>query len=258
MDNTTICWVDLSAGQQKPSRVFGTISLKYHCYYLKPNDLLFSEIEKIQPTVLVFAYDSPSSECLSLLQKTKSNYPSIPILMVTKTHSEALAIWALRTRVWDYFVEPVSFTDFDDAIIRVSGLKEKNKQRKRETVTRINSSPSFRNKSASKQLILKAEAYIQKNYQKDLTAAGVAEQVGMSSSHFSRHFNSFTGESFCNYLWSIRFDKAKSMLIDPEVSITSVCYEIGCTIPPILQKNFETMELISPSEFQAQLKRTAS
>lgn len=256
MSNTTICWVDLSNGQNKPNRVFGTISLKYTCYYLRNSDLLFSEIEKIQPTVLVFSYDSPTSNSLSQLEKTKSRFPSIPILMITSTHSEALAVWALRARVWDYFVEPVSFKDFDEAFIKVSNIKEQNITRKRETVTRINRAPSFRKKSANKQLILKAKAFIKENYQKDLTAARVANHIGMSSSHFSRHFNMETGKGFSHYLWSIRIDMAKRMLIDPDISITSVCFDIGCSDPAYFAKKFREMEFISPSEYQSDLALT--
>jgi DNA-binding NtrC family response regulator len=67
-------------------------------------------LEKIQKTgtrVLFFEYDYPDIIRLSWLQQIKLRHPSIPIIFVTEQHSEALAIWALRSRVWDYFVKPL-------------------------------------------------------------------------------------------------------------------------------------------------------
>src|SRR5207302_2654273 len=44
---------------------------------------------------------------LDVLQSTRVEYPAVPVVMITVVHSEALAVWALRARVWDYLVMPV-------------------------------------------------------------------------------------------------------------------------------------------------------
>ena len=38
---------------------------------------------------------------------SRDDHPALPILMLTDTHSEELAVWAMRTRVWNYLVKPV-------------------------------------------------------------------------------------------------------------------------------------------------------
>src|SRR5882672_402209 len=66
-----------------------------------------------QPDAIVFDFCDASKENLRLLLTVKRRYPAIPILMVTEEHSETLAIWAFRARVWNYFVKPVSIREFN-------------------------------------------------------------------------------------------------------------------------------------------------
>ncbi len=52
--------------------------------------------------------------------------------------------------------------------------------------------------------------YCEKNYQEEtLSLSDVADQVGLSSSHFSTTFKQETGKSFVEFLTSVRMDKAK-------------------------------------------------
>ena len=260
MNNCNVLWFDMGIERYKHSHLFEMVSRKFNSRYFeyRDNDSVSSEIDHFEPTVIVFLYDIPTSNGLSQLDKTKRKYPSIPILMVTKTHSEALAIWALRARVWDYFVAPVSAADFIDVLGVVSYLKNNNVQRKRTNVTRLKASPSLKQKSPRKQMILRAISYIKKNYTKKLTATIVAEHIGMSSSHFSRQFQMETGMNFNNFLWSIRINMAKTLLIDPSISITSVCFDIGCTEPAYFTKKFRELESITPSEYQDNMAKTAT
>ncbi|NNE61661.1 MAG: response regulator, partial [Woeseia sp.] len=62
---------------------------------------------------ICFDVDYPDQDALDLLRKTKAQFPSIPILMLTTQHSEALAVWAFRAGVIDYLVKPVSRTDLN-------------------------------------------------------------------------------------------------------------------------------------------------
>lgn len=58
-------------------------------------------------------FDCPDLAGLSLLQEIKLKSPSIPITMFTVQHSEELAIWAMRSRVWEYVVLPLSAAEIN-------------------------------------------------------------------------------------------------------------------------------------------------
>ena len=63
-------------------------------------------------------------------------------------------------------------------------------------------------------MITEAKEFIVKNYQEEtLSLSDVANQVGLSSSHFSTTFKQETGNLFVEFLTSVRMDKAKEMLL---------------------------------------------
>ncbi|HOV19810.1 MAG TPA: hypothetical protein PLK10_10300, partial [Ottowia sp.] len=53
-------------------------------------------------------FDYPDRTRLAAVPLLRREFPALPLLMFTEYHTEALAIWAFRCRVWDYRVKPVS------------------------------------------------------------------------------------------------------------------------------------------------------
>ena len=74
----------------------------------------------------------------------------------------------------------------------------------------------YRNKISDKkytEVIDKAKKYIQENYQNDeMSLQSVALNVNISSNHFSTIFRKETGETFIDYLTTVRMDRAKELL----------------------------------------------
>src|SRR6185437_10746703 len=58
--------------------------------------------------LICFNFDYPEMGSLKLIPETKSRWPSIPILMVTLHCSADLAVWAMRARVFDLLVKPLT------------------------------------------------------------------------------------------------------------------------------------------------------
>lgn len=56
--------------------------------------------ERQQADMICMHFDRPDTLNLNLLLEVKRNSPSIPITMFTVQHSEELAVWAMRSRVW--------------------------------------------------------------------------------------------------------------------------------------------------------------
>src|SRR5690349_5516339 len=52
--------------------------------------------------VACFDFEHPQVDQLKAMRDFKIAYPSVPLLMLTTQHSEALAVWAFRARVWNY------------------------------------------------------------------------------------------------------------------------------------------------------------
>ncbi len=68
--------------------------LDRHCELHIPygGNNLSALMAKVSPKALCFVYDCMEINRLKLLKQTKKTHPSLPILMVTEQHSEALAV----------------------------------------------------------------------------------------------------------------------------------------------------------------------
>ena len=60
----------------------------------------------------------------------------------------------------------------------------------------------------------RALTLVDRNFAKDLTDAAVAQQLGLSTSHFRFLFKQATGQPFHKYLVSLRLEKARRMLVE--------------------------------------------
>ena len=76
-------------------------------------------------------------------------------------------------------------------------------------------------------LIEKALDYIKAHYNEALTIVELAKYTGFSSVYFSRLFKQYTKYTFRTYLQKLRCEKACVLLRETEMSIQSICMEVG-------------------------------
>jgi len=76
-------------------------------------------------------------------------------------------------------------------------------------------------------LIDRALALVERNYARQITDAAVAQQLGLSTSHFRHLFRMATGQPFHKYLVAVRLEKAKQMLVEEQSPIGSVAKSVG-------------------------------
>src|SRR6185369_2624806 len=82
--------------------------------------------------LICFNFDYPQMSGLKLIPEYKKRWPSAPILMLTMQNSADLALWALRSRVFDLLVKPVTAQEMQRCMQRVqSALVAKRSQSER-------------------------------------------------------------------------------------------------------------------------------
>src|SRR6185437_10236015 len=69
--------------------------------------------------VLCFDFDYPDMSGLKLIPQAKRRWPSAPILMLTLQNSADLAVWALRSRVFDLLTKPINSREIERMLERV-------------------------------------------------------------------------------------------------------------------------------------------
>jgi AraC-like DNA-binding protein len=73
----------------------------------------------------------------------------------------------------------------------------------------------------------------------------------MSAGHFSRSFREAFGESPYSYLMTRRIERAKTLLRRGDMSVTDVCFAVGCTSLGSFSSRFAELVGESPSAYRA-------
>jgi len=220
---------------------------------------LYEDIVASQPDILCFDYDCPEVDGLARLRQVKKDFPSLPILMLTEHNSEELTVWALRSRVWDYFVKPLDCEAFLHAIKQLHELRNcgqrgaarqivvpgSSRQRDEERRSAADAAAN-----SAERAVAKAKAYVAKSYAEKISAREVADLCNMSQFHFSRSFKRICGVTFSDYLLEIRVRKAVELLSRPRATVTGACYEVGFRDPSYFGRIFKRYAGITPSEYR--------
>jgi len=114
---------------------------------------------------------------------------------------------------------------------------------------------SVREKRINNRLILKAIEYIRKNYRNKITLEEVANELNISPHYFSKLFKDEVGETFIDYLTSLRIQKSKELLAENQLSGKEICFEIGYGDPNYFSRNFKRIVGITPTEYKEVIQK---
>ena len=102
-------------------------------------------------------------------------------------------------------------------------------------------------------VITRAKAYIQQNYAEDLSLGQVAKAVNTSVFYFCKMFKKATGINFTDYLSRVRIEKAKNLLLNPNLRISEIAFEVGFQSLTHFNRVFKKVLGLAPTEYRAKL-----
>ncbi len=91
--------------------------------------------------------------------------------------------------------------------------------------------------------------YIVSHYKKKLTLEELANNAGLSVSHYSRLFKKYTGHSPIDYLTLLRMDRAKELLLLSDYKLKSIANSVGYEDEFYFSRIFKKIVGLSPSGF---------
>ena len=107
--------------------------------------------------------------------------------------------------------------------------------------------------NAEPPLVLKAREYIDKHKTEELSLATVAKVAGASVFHFCKVFHKTTGLKFTNYVARVRLEDARTRLLNPNLRISEIAYDVGFQSLTQFNRTFKRVFGQSPTEFREQL-----
>ena len=97
----------------------------------------------------------------------------------------------------------------------------------------------------------RARDRMDREYARPLDVAALARTALMSSAHFSRQFRAAYGETPYSYLMTRRIERAKLLLRRGDMSVTEVCFEVGCTSLGSFSARFTELVGETPTAYRA-------
>ncbi|WMX48886.1 helix-turn-helix transcriptional regulator [Streptomyces roseicoloratus] len=92
---------------------------------------------------------------------------------------------------------------------------------------------------------------IDRDYAEPLDVPALARAALMSAGHFQRSFRTAYGETPYSYLMTRRIERAKTLLRRGDLSVTEVCFAVGCTSLGSFSTRFTELVGESPSAYRA-------
>jgi transcriptional regulator GlxA family with amidase domain len=99
--------------------------------------------------------------------------------------------------------------------------------------------------------LCRARDRMDREYAQPLDVSVLARTALMSPAHFSRRFREAYSETPYSYLMTRRIERAKALLRRGDLSVTEVCFAVGCTSLGSFSARFTELVGETPSRYRA-------
>lgn len=110
-------------------------------------------------------------------------------------------------------------------------------------------------KDNSSEVIERAKAIMYEHYDTEIDLNEIAAKLCSSYSKFRKIFKKYTGYSPADYFQEIKIRKAKELLLETNMSIKEVAYELNFSSYEYFLSRFKKRTGLSPQKFKHQLKK---
>ncbi len=104
----------------------------------------------------------------------------------------------------------------------------------------------------------RARDRMDRDFAEPLDVPALAGEALMSPGHFSRSFRAAFGETPYSHLMTRRIERAKALLRRGDLSVTEVCFAVGCTSLGSFSSRFTELVGETPSAYRARTHETGA
>jgi AraC-like DNA-binding protein len=115
----------------------------------------------------------------------------------------------------------------------------------------VSSGPPTEQQLRDLALLRRVRDRIDREYAKPLDVEALARGVHMSAGHLSRQFKAAYGEAPYRYLMTRRIERAMALLRRGDLSVTEVCFEVGCSSLGTFTTRFTELVGMPPGAYRA-------
>ncbi len=210
------------------------------------------------PDLIISDIMMPFMDGIEFCQQIKTNWETshIPVILLTAKASSESKIEGLETGADDYLTKPF---DSKELLIRVKNLLEQRRQLKEKFSKEIKiSTDSVTTTSLDNEFLNKALTIAEKNISNSRFDSNIfAKEMFVSRSQLHRKLLAITGQAPGEFLRLIRLKHAARLLLEKNLSVTQIAFEVGFNSPSHFAKAFHTQFNCLPSEFSEFCNKSA-
>ena len=102
-------------------------------------------------------------------------------------------------------------------------------------------------------IITKAKEFIRTHQSEDISLTDVARAVNTSTFYFCKIFKRMTGINFTKYLSRVRIERAKNLLLNPNLRVSEIAFEVGFQSLTHFNRVFKKIIGQSPTQYRSNL-----
>jgi AraC-like DNA-binding protein len=123
------------------------------------------------------------------------------------------------------------------------------------TIAQVTSKPAAAQRLSDLARLRSVRDRIDREYAQPLDVEALARGVHMSAGHLSREFRLAYGEPPYGYLMTRRIERAMALLRRGDLSVTEVCFAVGCSSLGTFSTRFTDLVGMSPSAYRRNAAR---
>jgi AraC-like DNA-binding protein len=201
---------------------------------------------------VILDFDFPNSALLREAKAFKSKNMSTPMVVSTVQHSEAMAVWAFRSKFFDFLVKPIPAHEIRRCIRQIQDVRAAKSNHARKPIQHIDqlvpeeAAPS---EPYGESILRRAITYVEKNFHTHVRNEEIAELCHMNAFAFSRQFKKVFGIGFHEFLTRYRLREARRLLENPAANVTHIALTVGFNDPSYFSRVFKKYFGANPSSF---------
>ena len=141
-------------------------------------------------------------------------------------------------------------TDREDKGIRALDVATPESSVPRGTIAQVSSPSAAEQRLRDLARLRRVRDRIDREYAQPLDVEALARGAHMSAGHLSREFRQAYGESPYAYLMTRRIERAMALLRRGDLSVTEVCFAVGCSSLGTFSTRFTELVGVPPSVYR--------
>ncbi|SNC66391.1 monosaccharide ABC transporter substrate-binding protein, CUT2 family [Hymenobacter gelipurpurascens] len=204
------------------------------------------------PDLIICDVMLPELSGLEVVAQLKGDWRTshIPVVLLTARNAPEQQVEGVQAGADLYLTKPFNPAFLLESVRTLLTNREKQREhfRRELSVDTVTVAPQRVDQKFLADLTAIVEANLNRS---DLSVEDVARSLGISRVQLYRKVKAVLGTGVTDFIQGVRLTKARQLLLDDDLSIAEVAYQLGFSSPSYFSTSFKARYQVSPSEFRA-------